>query len=166
MKCYPIVFLALSFMSASGFSKTSSNFLGVGVGLSSSYSGRYVPGLHLAAGYKSLQIAVNSSGVKTDIYEHRTTQASFYYQWDTQAYLTTVRAAIGLGLANSYRQYREHTSQDAEKGSETVSGIASKLEILFSDHFFVAIETLNGKGQQSSRLIFKPFAQIILGVSI
>lgn len=162
-----IVFLFIfSVFPSTGFSRTPPNYLEFGVGLSSSYSGRYVPGLHLAVGYHSIQIAINSSGVKTDVYEHRIQQISGYYQWDNDAYLATIRAAIGFGFARSFRSFQENSAFAADEGIETISGIASKLEILFSDRYFLAIEALNGKGSQSSRLIFKPFAQILLGFSI
>ncbi|MDZ4676533.1 MAG: hypothetical protein SGI74_03405 [Oligoflexia bacterium] len=118
MNTFKIVFLLLAFSSAADGS------LEIGVGLSSSMSGRHIPGMTAAYLGNDWALSGTSTGAHTATYYTSAYTASYYRTWNPGKFFWgNLRAGFGGGLGYIERGYRSSTStSNYETRTEILAG--------------------------------------------
>jgi hypothetical protein len=96
-----------------------------GTGLSSTTSGRMVPGVEFGLGTETWRASVSSIGVKNAYYYHSSYTASLFRTWKAGSlFWGEVESGLGGGLMYSERGFQDEGSTESQKKSDVVLGPA------------------------------------------
>lgn len=117
----------------------------VGTGLSSSTSGRLVPGLEFGIGRESWRATVSAIGVKSSYYYHSTFTGAGFATWKSGPFFWgEVESGLGGGLMYSLRGFQDEGSAAEEKKSDIALGPAFFVQWYFADPAYLKLDMIWG----------------------
>jgi hypothetical protein len=141
------IFMLASLLSAEGAFAS----VQLGSGLSSSMSGRLVPGVELAAGTEIWRGSVNSIGVNTGYYYHSSYSAAFFRTWKAgELFWGEVESGLGGGVMYAVRGFRDEGSATETTKDDVAAGPAYFVQWQFAGPVYMKIDMiwgLRGLGQ-------------------
>lgn len=117
----------------------------VGTGLSSTTSGRMIPGVEFGLGNETWRGSFSSIGVKTGYYYHSSYTANFYRSWKAGAlFWGEVESGIGGGFMYAERGFQDEGSTTEEKESDVVAGPSFFVQWFIVDPVYMKMDMLWG----------------------
>lgn len=117
----------------------------LGLGLSSSMSGRMVPGIELGLGSEKWLGTINAVGVKSGYYYHSNYSASFFRTWEAGSlFWGDMRSGVGGGLMFAQRGFQDENSTVNRKKSDFAAGPAYFLQWHFAGPIYLKLDMIWG----------------------
>ncbi len=117
----------------------------VGTGLSSSMSGRPIPGLELGVGGEAWKATASAIGVQSSYYYHASYSASFFRTWKAGEFLwSEVQSGVGGGLMYSVRGFQDQGSTTEESKNDFALGPAFFVQWFLVGPVYLQLEMIWG----------------------
>jgi hypothetical protein len=135
------IFLALTFLFPSYLFAS----VQAGTGLSSTTSGRMVPGLEFGLGVENWRATVSAVGVKSAYYYNSSYTAGFFRTWKAGSlFWGEIESGLGGGVMYAERGFQDEGSTEEQKKSDVVAGPAFFVQWFVAGPVYLKLDMLWG----------------------